>query len=102
MCLTHWNTECRWRKEGEGWVLGAWEWHVRGQLPRAEEWNLKAIGLQVMLSSLVTGAHLGRKRDEGGAQGKDRLPGRELRKCDQELEACVEACLDGPIQPTMS
>lgn len=103
-CLIHWDTECRWRREGEGWVLGAWEWHIRGEPPCAEEWNVKAIGLQVMLSSLVTVAHLGRKRDEGGSQGNARLPGWELRKCDQELEACVEAWLDGhpSSQPCLS
>lgn len=35
--LTHWDAERRWRKEGEGWVLGAWERHIRGELSRAED-----------------------------------------------------------------
>lgn len=43
----------------------------------------------------MMGEHSGKKRDKEGSQGHARLPGWELRKNDQELEAPGEAWLDG-------
>lgn len=56
---------------------------------------MKIIGMQGTLHSLMMGEHSGKKRDKEGSQGHARLPGWELRKNYQELEAPGEAWLDG-------